>query len=175
MNILRKKMNALLCIVIVGCLLLITVGTFSFNQVQAYKLLDWDLVDGGKHMDWDGSTQYSTAWSEGIAVWNAHKSGLIRPDAWNRVQDVKIGDYSENGTVTVAYCSSAGKIMFNTVQMNNLSAAEQKHTVIHEVGHGLGIAHNNDTSSIMYPNVTSTTGLSQDDKNALDWLYKYHY
>lgn len=42
------------------------------------------------------------------------------------------------------------------------------HTLAHELGHGLELAHNTDPKSIMYPYTTSTTKVSTDDIAAIE-------
>lgn len=45
------------------------------------------------------------------------------------------------------------------------------HMVIHELGHALGLAHDDDPASIMFPTVHSPT-LSNEDRDAILKLYK---
>ncbi len=47
------------------------------------------------------------------------------------------------------------------------SSAELKHTLAHELGHSIGIPHNNNNLSIMFPRTTEATALSADDNAAL--------
>ena len=51
----------------------------------------------------------------------------------------------------------------------NVSKVELVHTLAHEMGHALGIAHINKINSIMYPRTTSVVILSNDDVGALDY------
>lgn len=44
---------------------------------QAY-VQTWDLVDSGKHLDYDGNSTYMSYINTGAATWNAYKSGVIR-------------------------------------------------------------------------------------------------
>ncbi len=48
------------------------------------------------------------------------------------------------------------------------SQSELEHTLAHELGHALGIGHNNNVSSIMYPRTTEAISLSADDKVGLE-------
>ena len=56
---------------------------------------DWDLVDDGKHLDWDSDTKYPSIVQSGVNLWEGHRSGVIRPDSIFVVQDVFISDYYE--------------------------------------------------------------------------------
>lgn len=172
------KMNKKIAVTgIIAFIMLLSISSiifcFQIKPVMAYNLNSYDLIDGGKHMDWDGSTKYGTAWSESVNVWNGHKSGMIRPDAWNRIEDVKISDYSESSNI-VSMSSSNGKIKFNTLNMDKYSSSKQKGVIIHTIGHCLGIDNNNSISSVMSEKYNATS-LNQDDKDALDWLYKNRY
>lgn len=148
------------------------------NEAKAYVLNQYDLVDSGKHMDWTGSTTYSEAWSAGVQTWN-NEHNVIRQDTWKTVIDVTICDYnSSTGTYGgyVAYCYPSQKtINFNSYYMENLSTVQRQNVMTHELGHALGIDHNTDSNSIMYPYVSTVTSLSQDDINAYTWLYNNHY
>ncbi len=54
----------------------------------------------------------------------------------------------------------------------NISQDELVHTLTHEFGHALGIDHNTNPKSIMYPYTTTTTKLTLEDLSALDDLCK---
>lgn len=147
----------------------------STMQAKAYTISSWNLVDSGKHLDWDGSTKYMDLWYDGVRTWNAHKPGVIRVDTWKTIEDVKISDYSEDSN-TRACTYSSGKIKFNTFLMDkDKDSNKTLKTIIHELGHALGLDHNDDTTSVLYPYSSSITALSDDDKAGYNYLYEYIY
>lgn len=50
-----------------------------------------------------------------------------------------------------------------------------KHTLMHELGHKLGLAHSEDPNSVMYPYYNGVTEWSTDDKEALRAVYNRSY
>ncbi len=34
---------------------------------------DWDLVDDGKHLDWDSDTKYPSSVQSGVNLWEGHR------------------------------------------------------------------------------------------------------
>lgn len=90
----RKFLMALLCL----CLFL-SISVIPASAATT-AILDWYLVDSGKHLDWKGSTSYQTQFNSAVSTWNNYKSGVIRKDAWNTINDVTISDYNEVSSVT---------------------------------------------------------------------------
>ncbi|SQC54416.1 Uncharacterised protein [Listeria newyorkensis] len=136
----------------------------------ATKLLTWDLVDSGKHLDWGGSTKYQSNFNKGVSVWNAYKKGVIRKDVWNTIEDVTLSDYSKKDT-TAAMTSPSGTIKYNKYNMDTLTTNEKNNVSIHELGHALRLAHNG-TSDVMYYLVSTKVTLSINDKASYDAAYK---
>lgn len=114
----RKFLMALLCL----CLFL-SISVIPASAATT-AILDWYLVDSGKHLDWKGSTSYQTQFNSAVSTWNNYKSGVIRKDAWNTINDVTISDYYEVSS-TAGVTSSAGTIKFNTYQMDNFTSAQK--------------------------------------------------
>lgn len=165
-KLMRNKFGKGIMVAFFTMLLLIPVT----NASAASKLLSWDLVDSGKHMDWDGSTKYQSYFNSGVTVWNNHKKGVIRKDTATRIEDVKISDYTEKSS-TAGVTSSAGTIKFNKYTMDNLSKTKKKNVAIHELGHALGLAHNT-SKDVMYKYVSTKTTLSSNDKASYNAAYK---
>lgn len=160
----RKFLMALLCL----CLFL-SISVIPASAATT-AILDWYLVDSGKHLDWKGSTSYQTQFNSAVSTWNNYKSGVIRKDAWNTINDVTISDYYEVSS-TAGVTSSAGTIKFNTYQMDNFTSAQKQNVCTHELGHALGLAHNA-KGDVMYAYVSSLKSLSANDKASYDASYK---
>lgn len=168
----KTKKIAIITAAMMSVLLVVITLFTMFNTASAYKLLTWNLVDSGKHLDWDGTTAYMTEWEKSIGVWEDYKPGVIRSDSVLVIEDVKISDYYEESN-TMAVTSSAGTIKFNSYNFNSMSAGERQKTMTHELGHALGLDENNSVpNSIMCQGRRSQTYIIQDDKNGYDAAYK---
>ena len=169
----RKAKHIAIITTTMMSVLLVMITIFAvFNTASAYKLLSWNLVDRGKHLDWDGTTSYMTEWKKSVGVWEAYKPGIIRPDSVRVIEDVKISDYYEQSN-TMAVTSSAGTMKFNKYHFKNMSAGERQKTITHELGHALGLDENNSVpNSIMCQGKRSQTYIVQDDKNGYDAAYE---
>lgn len=161
-------------IISVALAAIITVSTSMSMAMSAsaYKLLGWDLVDSGKHLDWDGSTHYMTEWYNAVNTWNAYKSGVIRADRLSVIQDVKISDKSKKDGLTFATTYSSGKIVFYRDTMDKMTSTQRQATMTHELGHALGLDHVTASNSIMRQGYKNFTNLSSDDKKGYDAAYK---
>ena len=146
-------------------------AVMSLN-VSAYTLTGWDLVDSGKHMDWDGSTNYMTEWYNAVNTWNAYKPGVIRADRWDVIEDVSIRDRDAYDGSVLASTSSSGTITFYHDTMDSLTTTQRQATITHEIGHALGLGHVTASNAIMRQGVKNFTSLSSDDKNGYDAAYK---
>lgn len=75
---------------ILGIVATATVLSLSLSPAVSHAALQgWDLVDSGKHLDWDGNTKYTTSVGNAVDLWETYKSGIIRPDSAYVIEDVK--------------------------------------------------------------------------------------
>lgn len=132
-------------------------------------IMDWYLVDSGKHLDWGGSTAYQTQFEAGVDTWNNYKSGVIRQDSWSTIKDVTISDfYSTSSSAGVT--SAAGTIKFNSYHMDGFTNRQKRSVCTHEIGHALGLAHNQE-GDVMYEYTNGVTVLTENDKASYDASY----
>lgn len=155
---------------------LVTVLAFSFLSVPASAasyILGWDLVDSGKHLDYDGNSKYMSYVSTGASIWNSYKSGVIRKDSLTVIQDVYISDISSvNGATGTT--SANGKIQLNAYYLDKCTYSQIVNTVTHELGHALGLDHGPSSTDIMYTSQTSVNSLSKNDKDSYDAAYNLY-
>ncbi len=150
---------------------------FSFSTLSyaaEYSLQSWWLIDSGKHLDWDGSSNYMREWYNAVNTWNAYKPGVIRVDTWKTINDVTIQDKGKCDGCTLATTWSYGKMVFYQDEMDTLTSTQRQATITHEIGHALGIDHNKKDTSIMRQGVKNFTALDKIDKEAYDAAYKKH-
>lgn len=147
---------------------IMSVGAFTVTAHAA--LLGWDLVDSGKHLDWDSDTKYVSTVKSGTALWEGYRSGVIREDSLTVIQDVFISDYNEV-TSTMAYTNSNGQMMFKDYHFSDMNANQRLKTVTHEFGHALGLDHTSGKNDIMQQGKLEITALSETDKKSYDEAY----
>ena len=160
----KKFVTAVLCSLILSITVVVPVLADAYIQ-------DWDLVDSGKHLDYDGNSKYMSYVTTGASIWNGYKSGVIRKDSASVIQDVYISDINKaNGSTGITYGS--GKIELNKYYLDNCTDDQITNTATHELGHALGLDHGPSSSDIMYDSQTSVKTLSQNDKDSYDAAYK---
>lgn len=165
-----------------------------FECEDRYPCADqgWDLVDLTGHCDWDGSSQYMSMVSKAANAWNTYiGDDVLRPDGWNRVQDVYIKDADSDPesndasakafgrTYSKTYhkgldFSKAATIEFYLDKMVNFESDLQRQKVVtHELGHALGLYESHpDLANIMTQgSFAYGTSLSLDDKEEFSKIY----
>lgn len=140
------------------------------SENRSIQVKGTDLVDIGKHCDWDANTKYISLLNNATTAWNNYIGGtLLRADKWYYVQDVKIYDVavdpnSNNTYATTFYNSKKIEFYIDTMDSVGSDHIRQK-VVMHELGHALGLAHNNNVmGDIMHQGpLAYGTSLSFDD------------
>lgn len=164
----KKLVKTFFCLTLIA-----TINTLPTLTVSAATatLGSFDLVDSGKHLDWDGNTNYMVQFKSAVNTWNAYKSGVIRKDSLSVIQDVKISDYDGDNT-TILTVSSSGKIKFNQKVMDTHTNDEKKSDCLYALGIALGLGKTKNSSDVMYSYKSSKTTLSSNDKVSYDAAYK---
>jgi hypothetical protein len=171
-----KKIKLILPILMIAVMINASLFMFNFYSDKAkadYVLNEFDLVDAQKHMDWGGSTAYSTAWDTSVSKWNAIHD-VIRKDTIWIIKDVTLQDYTDNESPISGKTFNWGYIKFNTARMNEHNLAEKKYCAIHLTGHALGIDDNifyTNSTSVMNPNISTLNTLGLEDIYAFNDLY----
>ncbi|WP_076850169.1 M43 family zinc metalloprotease [Rubeoparvulum massiliense] len=154
-----------------GIIAVVVVLSLTFSIVSNAALLGWDLVDDGKHLDWDGNTKYTSSVASAVKLWEGYKPGVIRPDSAWVIEDVYLSDFYQVSS-TMAVTSSAGTIKFNDYHYSGMTTNQRIKTTTHEFGHALGLDHTYGTYDIMQQGKLSLTSLSTTDKRSYDEAYK---
>ncbi|MBZ3935387.1 matrixin family metalloprotease [Methanimicrococcus blatticola] len=152
-------------------LILLLLTAFATPALGATSSIQWwHMVDSGKHLDWGGSTKYQSDFNSSVSTWNSHKSGVIRKDSLVYIRDVTISDvYWSNGTVGLV--NGDNKTMqFNTRLMDPMNSTRRKNACLHELGHALGLDHNQN-GDVMYAFSSNAVSLTANDKASYNASY----
>jgi hypothetical protein len=122
---------------------------------------------------WGGSTVYSTEFSSAVNIWNAEsKVNIVNATSSYKTLDVSdVWDDSSfikgvwNPEVTLP-----DSLYLNTYYLNDNSGDERENTIIHELGHGVGLNHSY-TNNVMFPYQTSKKTLGTQDKSDFHYLW----
>jgi len=163
----KMKTTKKLSIIIAFGILLCAVSPVT-SYATAY-VSGWNLVDSGKHLDYDGNSKYMSNIDSGASKWNAYRSGVIRKDSLLVVQDVYVSDVSVVNNVN-ATTSNNGTIKMNIYNLDKQTSTQVTRVATHELGHALGCDHST-SADIMYANTIATSSLTQNDKDSYDAAY----
>lgn len=148
----------------------------------------WDLVDLTGHCDWDGSSQYMSMVSKAANTWNTYIGDeVLRPDAWNRTQDVYIKDINTDPKNLGAFARTYPKTYHEGLNISRAATIElyldkmtgfdsnlqRQKVVTHELGHALGLYEfHPDLGNIMCQgSFAYGTSIGLDDKAQFSKVY----
>ncbi len=156
---------------ILGIFLFIPITRASDYSIES---MDYNLVDGGKHLDYRIKSRYTYFIKRAANVWNK-EIPIIRKDTYRTINDVTFLDRKMIADNIVGETRPDGTITFSTSYMNMLSYPERLNVCIHEIGHALGLAHREDEmDSVMYPFVEMNIRLTKGDKANLRFAYNHY-
>lgn len=95
---------------------------------------------------------------------------------WKRVERQALGycHFSADGKNRLYSAEVQIGISDGIIHKDYMSEDEVYHTILHEIGHALGLGHSNSESDIMFsPHKYGVVNLSKGDKLTLQWLYRF--
>ena len=93
---------------------------------------------------------------------------------WRRVDRKSLGNctFNYNNDSLIYSAEVSIGISDGIIHQKYMDESEVYHTILHEIGHALGLGHSNNPEDIMYtPHQYGVVKLSQRDINSVRWLY----
>lgn len=146
----------------------------SYDQL----VLDKDDVDNKGKVEYTINSKYLSELAHAINEWNKLESIVIQPDTGSTNNNVTFSDYYEKDSGVSGYTQLnwifAAKVKFNTYYLDTFTEAERIHTVLHEIGHVLGLNEFSSletTNNVMHQGRLSLTALRPADIAVYRYLW----
>jgi hypothetical protein len=151
-------------------------------------VLGYSSVNVNRNIIWNGSTQYDYEWNYSVEQWNDEDFVLIKKDTWLLDATLNIDDYEDTSLgASIAYFQNKiltnDIIRINTHYFDNMTSQQRFKTMMHELGHALGInemntsgnskiSSNESNLNVMVQGIRATTQIGPCDRNVYRYLWK---
>ncbi len=154
-------------------------GSFTLNVIKDNwiksdvqdLLWEFDGVDGKKKVDYKIESYYVNETNYAIAEWNKLGSVSFKPDTGSTTNNVKIKDYSDseyNAPVALTTYNWIFEmtVKYNLVYFTHMTTEQRIKTILHELGHVLGLdefTDLEDSINVMVQGIRAQTKLGPAD------------